>query len=431
MAKDEEVALYDDDGKVVGSAPRSLMRARNLRHAASSVIVRDGIGRIYLHRRTTTKDVYPGLLDFAAGGVVKAGEDPAVGAVREAEEELGVTGASFEPLEVEDYADDATRYRAFRYVVTYDGPIRWQAEEVSWGEWVTVEELVRRLDDEVDTIVPDSVSVWGETVRGWAADRTELQDDSDGMATLLEGRWIERVSRTERAAARLMGESLLLGRIADSLPLEVPRPVVIEGDPLRVRHLLVRGEPAVAAMLSRDDGLSLGAFLRAVHMVDLRLLTDTSVPTAHDDVDDRTRRVEVFRRQVLPRIPSGLAGAGRDLLGRVAHVGDQTLCHAGLSAEHVLVLPGKLNGVIAWGDSRVTDPARDLAWALHGTTARFADGVAEGYAADDATLARARHWWALDPWYDVLRTLSNDDETDRDGSLQGLLARLDWWAGER
>jgi 8-oxo-dGTP pyrophosphatase MutT (NUDIX family) len=144
------------------------MRRQNLRHAASSVVVRDPQGRIYLHRRTESKDVYPGLLDFAAGGVVQAGEDPLVGAVREAEEELGVTGVPLEPFGVTAYADDATRYVAFRFVATFDGPIRWQPEEVAWGEWVMVDELVRRLDEEPDTIVPDSSSVWGDIVREWA-----------------------------------------------------------------------------------------------------------------------------------------------------------------------------------------------------------------------------------------------------------------------
>lgn len=171
MAHDERVALYDEAGEVAGSARRSVMRSRNLRHAASSVVVRDPLGRVYLHRRTTTKDVYPGLLDFAAGGVVLAGEDPDLGAVREVEEELGVSGVRLEPLGVADYADEHTRYRAFRYVVTWDGPIRWQPEEVAWGEWVTVEDLVRRIDDEAGSIVPDSVAVWAETVRAWHGGR--------------------------------------------------------------------------------------------------------------------------------------------------------------------------------------------------------------------------------------------------------------------
>jgi 8-oxo-dGTP pyrophosphatase MutT (NUDIX family) len=164
---DEQVALYDEEGRVAGSAPRSVMRTRNLRHAASSIVVRDPAGRVYLHRRTTTKDVYPGLLDFAAGGVVLAGEDPDDGAVREVEEELGVHGVPLEKLGEADYADDATRYRAFRYTVTWDGPVRWQPEEVSWGEWVELAELVRILDDEPGTVVPDSIAVWGATLREW------------------------------------------------------------------------------------------------------------------------------------------------------------------------------------------------------------------------------------------------------------------------
>lgn len=164
---DEVVALLGDDGRVVGSAPRSRVRAENLRHGASSVVVRDSSGRVYLHRRTPTKDVYPGLLDFAAGGVLLLGEEPAECAVREAHEELGVTGAVLEPEGMADYADAHTSYRAFRFTVVWDGPIRWQPEEVDWGAWVTVEELVRILDEQAESVVPDSTAVWGAIVRSW------------------------------------------------------------------------------------------------------------------------------------------------------------------------------------------------------------------------------------------------------------------------
>ena len=141
---------YDERGERRGArAPASVMRRENLWHAASSVVVRDPLGRVYLHRRTTTKDVYPGLLDFAAGGVVLAGEDPPLGAVREVEEELGVRGVPLEPPGVVAYADASHPLpRPPLHGVTWDGPIRWQPEEVSWGDWVVVDELVRRLDEE-------------------------------------------------------------------------------------------------------------------------------------------------------------------------------------------------------------------------------------------------------------------------------------------
>ena len=164
---DEVVAHYDEDGDVIGSVARSRLRRENLWHAASSVVVRDPAGRVYLHRRTTTKDVYPGLLDFAAGGVVLAGEDPAEGAVRETAEELGVSGVPLVPQGVVAYADAHTCYHAHRFTTVWDGEITWQPEEVSWGDWVTVAHLLRLLERSPHSVVPDSGAVWGELVRSW------------------------------------------------------------------------------------------------------------------------------------------------------------------------------------------------------------------------------------------------------------------------
>jgi 8-oxo-dGTP pyrophosphatase MutT (NUDIX family) len=157
---EERVALYGADGLPTGEAvPRSQMRACNLRHAATLVVVRNSAGEVYVHRRTDTKDVFPGRYDFAAGGVLQAGEEPYAAAVREVAEELGVTGVALAPLGEDDYADADTSYHAFAYTCVYDGPITWQPEEVAWGEWVGVE----RLREMVATLpfVPDTVAVLG------------------------------------------------------------------------------------------------------------------------------------------------------------------------------------------------------------------------------------------------------------------------------
>lgn len=163
----ELVALYGEDGRPTGEVvARAEMRARNLRHAATAIVVLDPAGRVYVHRRTHTKDVYPGRYDFAAGGVLQAGEDPYESAVREAEEELGVAGVDLRPLYEADYADDQTRYHAYCYECTWDGPIRWQPEEVAWGEWVAPERLVEMLDEL--PFVPDTVAnlgAWLATLR--------------------------------------------------------------------------------------------------------------------------------------------------------------------------------------------------------------------------------------------------------------------------
>jgi len=161
----EPVALYGDDGRPTGEvAPRAEVRARNLRHAATLVVVRNSAGEVYVHRRTDTKDVFPGRHDFAAGGVLQAGEIPYDAAVREAFEELGVHGVELTALGEADYADEHTAYHAFAYTCVYDGPITWQPEEVAWGAWVSVARL-REMVGEVE-FVPDTVAVLGDWLTG-------------------------------------------------------------------------------------------------------------------------------------------------------------------------------------------------------------------------------------------------------------------------
>ena len=154
-AAEELVSIVDEDGAVIGSAPRSVMRRDNLRHLVVAVLVRNPAGRIYVHRRADIKDVFPGLHDCFVAGCVAAGESPDVAALRELGEELGVTGVPLEPLGTVRYDDAATRQVTFCYTTTYDGPVTHQVEEISWGTWMTPAELAARLADPDWPFVPD------------------------------------------------------------------------------------------------------------------------------------------------------------------------------------------------------------------------------------------------------------------------------------
>lgn len=155
---DESVALYepgDAAGRVVGAAPRAEVRARNLPHAATAVLLRDPAGRVYVHRRTETKDLFPGAWDCWAGGVVLAGEAPDDAARRELAEELGVSGVEVRPLFRFWYADAHTKYLAHVYEAEWEGPVRHQPEEVAEGTWMTMAQLRDRLADPDWPFVPD------------------------------------------------------------------------------------------------------------------------------------------------------------------------------------------------------------------------------------------------------------------------------------
>jgi 8-oxo-dGTP pyrophosphatase MutT (NUDIX family) len=166
---DEWIERYDENGSPVGAVRRSVMRARGLWHAATAVLVRSGDGeRIYVHRRSEAKDVFPGLHDCWAGGVVAAGETPLECAIREVAEELGVTGVTPVPLFEFRYVDPPIRYHAFTFEVRWDGPITWQPGEVVAGGWLTVAELTARLADPGWPFVPDGRTA----IARWLAERT-------------------------------------------------------------------------------------------------------------------------------------------------------------------------------------------------------------------------------------------------------------------
>jgi 8-oxo-dGTP pyrophosphatase MutT (NUDIX family) len=154
---DELIARYDAHGREIGVAPRGVVYRDRLWHAGSAVLVLGGTvaggaehsggERVYLHRRTDTKLIYPGRYDCWAGGVLGPGESPDDGAARELAEELGIVGAPLQRRERVAYDDGELRCHMFTYEVRWDGPVRHQPEEVAWGGWVTLDELRAVLAD--------------------------------------------------------------------------------------------------------------------------------------------------------------------------------------------------------------------------------------------------------------------------------------------
>ncbi|MFI8189017.1 NUDIX hydrolase [Streptomyces sp. NPDC085946] len=146
---DEILDIVDEHDRVVGRSPRGEAYARGLRHRCVFVRARDAEGRVFVHRRTPTKLVFPSLYDMFVGGVVGAGESYDEAALREAEEELGVDGLPrpaylFKFL----YDDGAGRsWWSAVYEVRCDPPVAPQAEEVAWHGFLTEAELERRLTE--------------------------------------------------------------------------------------------------------------------------------------------------------------------------------------------------------------------------------------------------------------------------------------------
>jgi len=156
MAAHEVVAIVDRDNRVIGEAPRQGMRAKNLIHRASFILVFNDLGELFVQQRTMTKDIYPGRWEIAAGGVVAAGETVEESAERELKEELGVDAALSYLFEM--YYEDALN-RVFCHVfkTNHNGPFTLQPEEVVQGEFMPVAAILSRLGAE--NLTPDALPI--------------------------------------------------------------------------------------------------------------------------------------------------------------------------------------------------------------------------------------------------------------------------------
>jgi isopentenyldiphosphate isomerase len=153
----ELIDVVDEHDRVVSRAPRIEVRRRNLRHRSVYILVFSSSGRLFVHQRTQTKDVFPGYWDVTVGGVLHAGEDYDSGAARELREEIGVV-VPLRRLFPLRYEDEHNRVVGIVYSGTSDGPFELQASEIERGTWMDFDEVVDRAGEE--PFCPDGIEAF-------------------------------------------------------------------------------------------------------------------------------------------------------------------------------------------------------------------------------------------------------------------------------
>jgi len=164
--RDELVDEVDEHDRVTRVVARRVMRAKRLRHRAVFVAVLDGSGRLLVHRRALTKDVWPGWCDIAVGGVVGSGETYEHAACRELAEEVGVTDRSPEPIDggvSQSYEDSEVRLIGRCFRVIHPGPFEFADGEVVDAWWMKIDDLEAMFERE--RFLPDSLSLLWPLIR--------------------------------------------------------------------------------------------------------------------------------------------------------------------------------------------------------------------------------------------------------------------------
>ena len=280
-----------------------------------------------------------------------------------------------------------------------------------------------------------------EPMRAQILDATADDIDSALIEDNLQRHWVVRVPRNGVASMRLDAESQLVGQLRSWLPFGLPeaegaaplrsggRALVhrkLPGRPIRPLELLHR--PVLAA--------SYGRAIAAIHNLPTRLVEEAGLPVYSAEEYRFRRLAEVDRAAVTGQVPTRLLARWERAVEEVGAWRFAPCCvHGDLAGDNVLVEGETVTGVIEWSETRVADPADDLAWVSIGATEPAMRPVFDAYLeargeAVDADLrrrARLSGEFAIARW--LLHGVHTDDSAIVDDAVQ-MLADLEAGVGD-
>ena len=155
----DPIILVDAHDVPQGVAPKIEVHRRGLKHRALSVLVRDPVGNMLVHRRNPAKYHSGGLWTNACCSHPRPDESPAEAARRRLAEEMGVH-CDVKPLFTAHYRAAVSNGYIEDEIVhafggTYEGPVAPDPDEVSEWKWAPFTALADDL-----TRRPELYTVW-------------------------------------------------------------------------------------------------------------------------------------------------------------------------------------------------------------------------------------------------------------------------------
>lgn len=155
--------LYNEQGDPIETqgASKDDVLSKGLLHGAAHVwIWREVAGskEVLLQRRAADKRTFPNMLDISAAGHIDLGETPEQAAIREAQEEIGLTIEPSNLILVDRFhitmrANESSVENEFRWVYTLqaltDTNFKLAVDEVASTQWIPFDEFKQ-------TVVPNN-----------------------------------------------------------------------------------------------------------------------------------------------------------------------------------------------------------------------------------------------------------------------------------
>ncbi|MDR3056774.1 MAG: NUDIX domain-containing protein [Prevotella sp.] len=150
--QEEIFPLVDEDGNITGQASRSICHnGSKLLHPVIHLHIFNSQGKLYLQKRSATKDVQPNKWDSSVAGHIDLNETPEVAALREASEELGLSGLSLHYITKYIIETDRERELSYCFYTIYDGDFIINKDELADGKFWSIDCIQEHLDKDIFT----------------------------------------------------------------------------------------------------------------------------------------------------------------------------------------------------------------------------------------------------------------------------------------
>ncbi len=236
------------------------------------------------------------------------------------------------------------------------------------------------------TAVPGLLVTGTRTLGSAAAGDYEsaLLRDADGAEIVI------RRPRNQRAEARQSADLVAIRALSAGIRTRLPFGVAeyrgqapIGSTRAIVTTRLVGAHPTLASLIERPDlATSVGRAVASIHQLPTSFVSDAGLPSL-TPFEVLRSAVSVMDRAVATKlVPAALVerweGAARD---QQLWQFTPTVVHGSLGTGALLVDGDAVTGILDWGELRLGDPAKDLAWVLAGRRDAF-DTVLSAYEAN-------------------------------------------------
>jgi len=146
VSKEEWVPLVDENGKVIGQAPRSQVHnGSKLLHPVVHMHVLTAQKTILLQKRPESKLIQPGKWDAAVGGHISAGETLEEALKKEAREEIGLKDFSAKLHKIYEWESDVEAELVYLFTTFDSKNFNVHSDEVAEARFWTKNQIERQL----------------------------------------------------------------------------------------------------------------------------------------------------------------------------------------------------------------------------------------------------------------------------------------------